>query len=122
MGCKILALLTSMLLTGCFSPYNNAIPENYSGSVSNIKDTMLFHNNGKSDFFYVSHINNKRILDSRAKSIASPQPYGIKMYAQTINRDVPSEELNLTIVGRTGYAAPILAMTGKEYRTCSIKC
>lgn len=104
-----------VLLNGCatFAP---SVPEGYSGPVSIIKDSVKPMSQSKADFFYISEINGKRIEDSRARTLRTNQGRGFSMTPAVVERNVPAQMSTFTLVGRTEYAAPILALTNTVYQ------
>lgn len=105
----------SVALSGCatFSP---SVPEGYKGPVAIIKDSVKPHSEKKADFFYVSEIDGKRIEDSRIKTLNVNRGRGFNMTPSVIERNVPAQQATFTLVGRTEYAAPILALTNTVYQ------
>ena len=104
-----------VVLYGCatFAP---AIPEGYSGPVAIIKDSVKPLSQSKADFFYISEIDGRRIEDSRLKTLRVNQGRGLNMTPSVIERNVPAQRATFTLVGRTEYAAPILALTNAVYQ------
>lgn len=102
-------------LSGCatFAP---SIPEGYSGPVSIVKDSVKPLSESKADFFYVSEINDQRIEDSRVRTLQQNRGRGFSMSPSVIERNVPARRATFTLVGRTEYAAPILALTNTVYQ------
>lgn len=93
------------------------LPNDYNFSKAIIKDSVLVHDKGKADIFYVGSIDNKAIKNSLETTARTNQGKGFNMDARTIDREVPANKLcELTIVGRTHFAAPILALTNKVYQ------
>jgi hypothetical protein len=111
----IVGAVSLILLSGCatFAP---SVPEGYSGPVAIIKDSVKPLSQSKADFFYVSEINGKRIEDSRVKTLRINQGRGFNMTPSVIERNVPAQKATFTLVGRTEYAAPILALTNTVYQ------
>lgn len=111
-----LGVFASVALAGCatFAP---PIPEGYKGPVALIKDSVKPISEKKADFFYVSEIDGKPIEDSRTKTLNDvSRGRGFMMAPSVIERNIPPREATFTLVGRTEYAAPILALTHTVYQ------
>jgi hypothetical protein len=107
--------LAVVLLGGC-ATFTSPIPENYNGPVSTIKDSIKSHSSHKADFFYLSHVDEKRIEDSRSRTLRVNYGRGMNMTPVVLERKVPSRLSTFKIFGRTEYAAPILALTNTVYQ------
>lgn len=90
-------------------------PPNYDFSTAIIKDTVQSKDSNKCDFFYVSHIDGKQIEESRTKTLNLNRGRGLHMTPYLVEREVSVNAATYTIVGRTEYAAPILAMINPVY-------
>lgn len=90
-------------------------PPNYDFSTAIIKDTVQSNDSKKGDFFFVSHIDGKPIEDSRTKTLRLNRGRGLSMTPYKVEREVSVNTAIYTIVGRTEYAAPILALTNPVY-------
>jgi hypothetical protein len=103
------------LMGGCttFAP---AVPDGYSGPVSIIKDSVKPLSESEAHFFYVSEIDDQRIEDSRVRTRRLNRGRGFSMSPEVIERNVPARRATFTLVGRTEYAAPILALTNTVYQ------
>lgn len=115
---KTLAAITlplSVVLSGCVTIVP-AVPKDYAGPVAIIKDSKEKLSESKTNFYYVSEIDGKRIEDSRAKTISLNQGCGLIMIPSVIERNVPAQEATFTLVARTEYGAPILAWTNPVYQ------
>jgi hypothetical protein len=112
---SIVGTLVLAGLSGC-STLSTPVPKGYSGPVATIKDSVNPISESKADFFYVSEIDGKRIEDSRLRTLRTNQGRGFHMIPLAIERDVPTQSSILTLVGRTEYAAPILALTNTVYQ------
>ena len=102
------------MLSGCATT-SSPLPEGYKGPTATIKDTVISLSPQKANFFYVSHVNGKRIDDSLIKTRQINYGRGMQMTPETIERQVAIGPTVVTIVGRTEYAAPILALTNDVY-------
>lgn len=112
---KLALLLVSMLLfTGCIS-YQSTIPENYKGEKAYILDSANIHSSSKADMFYLEKIDNKEIYNSRYSTLDKNHGRGFYMIVDELNHDIPAKKAKFTIVGRTHFAAPILALTNDVY-------
>jgi hypothetical protein len=110
----ITAIALVSVLTGCATT-SSPLPEGYKGSTAIIKDSVISLGPKKAEFFYVSHVDGKRIDDSRIKTLQVNQGRGMTMTPELIARPVAAKLSTFTIVGRTEYAAPILALTNDVY-------
>ncbi len=112
---KIFALLlSSSVLTGC-ATYQPTIPEGYNGPRATIKDSVRAHSVSKADFFVVTHVNKNEVENSRTRTHQVNYGRGMYMEPVVLQHEVPAKATTLSIVGRTEYAAPILAMTNAVY-------
>lgn len=112
---KLFALsFTAVFLGGC-ATFTSPIPENYNGPLATIKDSVKSYSLRKADFFYLSHIDEKRIEDSLSKTRQVNYGRGMNMSPVVLERKVPSHPSTFKVVGRTEYAAPILALTNTVY-------
>lgn len=102
-------------LSGC-ATFTPSVPEGYSGPVSVVKDSVKSLSQSKADFFYVSEINDQRIEDSRVRTLQVNRGRGFSMSPAIVERNVPARRATFTLVGRTEYAAPILALTNTVYQ------
>jgi hypothetical protein len=111
----LVGTILAFTLSGCatFAP---SVPEGYTGPVAIIKDSVKPLSQSKADFFYVSEIDGKQIEDSRIKTLRLNQGRGFNMTPSLIERNVPAQNATFTLVGRTEYAAPILALTNTVYQ------
>ena len=103
------------LLSGCAS-FAPPVPEGYSGPVAIIKDSVKPASQSKADFFYISELDGRRIEDSRIRTLTVNRGRGFNMVPEVIERNVPAQKATFTLVGRTEYAAPILALTNTVYQ------
>ena len=106
--------LVVFVFTGCLS-YQPSIPVDYKGDIANIRDTSIIHSKQKIDFFYLEKINEDEIYNSRYNTLDKNYGNGFLMYPYMLDHDVPTRKAKFTIVGRTEYAAPILALTNTVY-------
>ena len=115
---KILsALLITVFISGCAAgPEPSAVPVNYKGPLSSIKDSFKQYDATKADFFYLSQVDKKDIPNSRFKTLENNRGQGMQMKAAPVVRNVPSKTATFHIVGRTEYAAPILALANPVYQ------
>lgn len=93
------------------------LPSDYVFSKAIIKDSVLVHDKGKADIFFVGEINNKATKNSLETTAKTNQGRGFNMETRIVDREVPANKpCELTIVARTHFAAPILALTNKVYQ------
>src|SRR5687767_12131520 len=111
------SLLILIASTGCISP---SIPKDYAGPTAVLKDSFQMHGFSKSDFFMVSKINGKRVETSEARTRRVNYGKGMSMYPEAIEHTIPTGALELEITAQTAYAAPILALVGKNYEVRGI--
>lgn len=93
------------------APYSSS----YNFSKAIIKDSVRGSDSQKGDFFYVFQINGKSIENSRSKTLSMNRGRGLSMTPNLVERDVSVNLSTYTLVGRTEYAAPILALTNPVY-------
>ena len=111
----VVGTVFAISLGGC-ATFTPPVPEGYTGPVAIIKDSVKPITQSKADFFYVSEIDGKRIEDSRIKTRGLNQGRGFNMTPSLVERNVPAQKATFTLVGRTEYAAPILALTNTVYQ------
>jgi hypothetical protein len=93
------------------APYSS----DYNFSKATIKDYVGAHDSQKGDFFFVSKIDGKSIENLRSKTLSMNRGGGLNMTPHLVKRDVSINPTTYTLVGRTEYAAPILALTNPVY-------
>lgn len=112
---KILTVVgVCLLLAGCVN-FSSPLPENYTGPVATIQDWVHVHSASKADFFYLTAVDGNRIEDSLTKTLMVNRGRGVVMAPVTLQRKVPAQLTRFKLEGRTGYAAPILAMFKPVY-------
>jgi hypothetical protein len=112
---KLVTLAVVTVLLGGCATFSSPIPENYSGPLATIKDSVKSYGVRKADLFYVTHVNEIKIEDSRSKTRQVNYGRGMNMTPVVLERKVPAQSSTVKIVGRTEYAAPILALTNTVY-------
>jgi hypothetical protein len=112
---RILSCAAVAILLGGCANYSPSVPVGYTGPQATINDSFVGRAGHKIDFFYVSHVNGLEIENSRVKTLQMNLGNGMRMIPYALSHPIPARPTTLTIVGRTEYAAPILAFTGKVY-------
>jgi hypothetical protein len=107
--------LAALALGGCAS-YSPSVPLDYSGPKATVRDSVKVYSSSKADFFYLSHVDGKKIEDSRSKTLRMNRGQGMQMTPFVLENAIPAKPIILSIVGRTEYAAPILALTNTVYQ------
>ena len=108
-------VLVSFFMSGCVR-YQPSIPDNYTGAIAKIQDSFLAQSKTKIDFYYVSKVNGNKIYNSRFQTLDKNYGRGFSMEPVVLNHDIPAgEPCTITIVARTQYAAPILALMNPVY-------
>ena len=102
------------VLTGC-ATYQPTIPEGYNGPRATIKDSAKVHSTSKADFFFVTHVNKNGVESSLIRTRQVNYGRGMYMEPQVLQHEIPAQSTTINIVGRTEYAAPILAFTNPVY-------
>jgi len=121
MNFKAMFVIASLILTtACSSPYKRSIPEGYTGPTAHILDTIEMDGKSKADFFYISKINGNRVKNAFSETYKYTEGRGMHMYPVQHSREVPTFQNSFKIIGRTGYAAPIQALTGTVYEVKGI--
>lgn len=105
----------ALAISGC-APFGPSIPDDYSGPVALIKDSYRPYDQRKVEFFCLSKIDDKRIEDSSTRTQMANYGRGLKMTPVVVERNVPAQKATFTLVARTQYAAPILALTNEVYQ------
>lgn len=103
------------LLAGCATT-TSPVPENYTGPVAIVKDSVKPYSTRKADFFYLSDIDGRKIANSRIATLSANQGRGMYMKPVVLSRVVPAQASRFKIFGRTEYAAPILSLTSTVYQ------
>jgi len=107
-------LAVASLLAGC-ATYKPTIPEGYIGPRATVKDTVKQYSNSKADFFYVSHVDGNEVENSRIRTLIANSGRGPFMTPVVLQHEIPARSVALSIIGRTQYAAPILAIIDSVY-------
>lgn len=107
--------VVTFCLQGC-ATFTSPIPENYTGPVATIKDSVMAYSSAKADLFYLTHVEERRIEDSRSRTLKVNYGRGLNMTPVVLERKVPARTSTFKVVGRTEYAAPILALTNAVYQ------
>ncbi|ROH87025.1 hypothetical protein ED236_04865 [Pseudomethylobacillus aquaticus] len=68
------------------------------------------------DIFYVTHVDGREIENSLIKTRTTNRGRGLAITAQLLENRIPARATTVYIVGRTEYAAPILALTNTVYQ------
>jgi PBP1b-binding outer membrane lipoprotein LpoB len=110
----LVVLILSITLNGC-ATYAPSVPDNYNGPIATVKDSVKTYSTKKADFFYLKAIDGNTIEDSRSRTLRVNSGRGLYMEPVVLDRNIPAKECTVTIVGRTVYAAPILALTNTVY-------
>lgn len=109
------SLLMLALLSSC-ATYGPSVPVGYTGPTAQIADSAQVHSSSKVDDFYVHKIDGREVKNSRHESIARNQGLGFYMEPHVLDRAVPAQSVTVEVMGRTEYAAPILALTLPVYQ------
>lgn len=80
-----------------------------------IRDSAVANTDSQVDFFYVNRIGGRKISESRGTTRNVNYGRGFVMDPVVVDRRVLAEPTEFEIVGRTEYAAPILAFSKKVY-------
>jgi hypothetical protein len=108
----LVILMLSLAVASCAT---DPLPKDYSGPVAMLLDSVGFSGDmerhifySRSEFFFASEIDGKKIKESLSASNA--KGYGDFDY-QIINRDIPIRLLTVKLEGRVIYSPPIFALT-----------
>jgi len=112
---KFLIFLSLVLTLGGCAAYAPSVPENYKGPLATVKDSSKKYSASKIDLFYLKKIDGKKIEDSRSRTLIANSGKGFYISPVIVSRKIPAKLCTVMITGRTEYAAPILALTGKVY-------
>ncbi len=113
---RFFAFSIILMISGC-ATYAPSLPENYSGPTALVEDSAKVHSNSKADFFVVNEVDGAEIDNSMGETFRRNYGRGMSMTPYYLNRRIVAEKpLKLTVLGRTVYAAPILAFTNKVYQ------
>lgn len=111
----IAAFAIAAALGGC-TTYSPAVPEGYDGPLAKVKDSVIAHSEQEADFFYLSAIGERTIENSHVATRQSNNGRGMQMTPVVLERDIPAREDRVTIVGRSDFAADILALINPVYK------
>jgi hypothetical protein len=105
----------SLLALAVSSCATDPLPKDYSGPVAMLLDTVGFEGDmekhmfySRSEFFFASEIDGKKIKESLSASTA--KRYGDVDY-QIINRNIPVRLLKVKLEGKVSYSPPIFEIT-----------
>lgn len=113
---KLIPIISLVFFSGCTTMYN-PVPEGYTGPTANISDSFNVISSSKVEFFYVDAVDGQSIKDSRSASLIANHGRGFLMSPVLEQRAVPaSKPIQMKLVARTEYAAPILALTNPVYQ------
>ena len=108
----VVIVATAATLGACTS---SPIPDGYTGPIASVTDSMTQRSATSVDIFYLAKIDGRSIDESLSATRSRNYGRGFAMDPVIVSRDVPAREETFTIVGRTDYAAPILALVNKVY-------
>lgn len=111
---KKFVLIAILLLSGCVT-YTNPVPPGYTGSISDIYDSVNYISDTESQFFIVSKVNGKNVENSLQQTAMASYGQGFSITHMEMGRGVPVMPLTIEIQGATYHAAPILALRGRNY-------
>ena len=109
-----LSLALLLGISGCATT-SSPLPEGYKGPTAIIKDSLISLGPQKANFFFVSTVDGKKVENSLIKTRQVNYGRGLHMTPELIERQVAIQPTVITVVGRTEYAAPILALTNDVY-------
>lgn len=111
-----LALWSSIaVLTAC-APFKTAIPDGYAGPTAVLKDSANVLSTSKADMYYALTVDGNDIDNMRFKTRRQNEGRGMMMNVVEAERKIPARQTRVSVVARTIYAAPILAMAGTVYQ------
>ena len=99
--------LASLLLSGCVT---SPIPDNYSGPLATVRDTVVPETANRSQFFYLSEVDGQAIRNARSASKGENTGRGFGLTGRPYSRDIPAKQSTLTLRADVEYGAPIQAM------------
>ncbi|MDH3230309.1 MAG: hypothetical protein OEN55_10995 [Alphaproteobacteria bacterium] len=108
------SIVLAAVLSGCVS-YSASVPEGYNGPLANVVDSVKVHSEAEADFFYLSAVDDRTIKNSRLETLSVNYGRGFNMTPVVLDHDIPARECRVTIVGRSEFAAPILAFMNTVY-------
>jgi len=101
-------------LTGCHS-FPPTLPEGYVGPTATIKDTNAPIDMGKAEFFYLSHVDGNKIMNSVWNTYRASDGLGEYLSAVVLEHKIPAKTMRLGIIGETIYAMPARALMSTVY-------
>jgi hypothetical protein len=114
------AVAISIFIAGCATALQPSIPVGYTGPTAVLKDTSDVLSGRKANLFFADAIDANKIENSEHATFMANQGRGMNMVPKVIERPIPARPLQIELVGRTEYAAPILALTGTVYQVKGI--
>ena len=108
----LILLIVTMSLIGCAAkpPF-----EGYSGPTTYVRDTSKPRGARRVDFFYLAEVDGQSLPQSLDTTERRNYGRGFHMDPVVVGRNIPMRPATVRIVGRTHYAAPILALMNKVY-------
>lgn len=110
------AIVVVAVLSGCATKMQHSnFQDGYDGPMAIIRDSYDARNSIKADFFCVEKIDGVDVENSRINTKIANRGRGMSMNPIVAYRGVLPKESTFFVVGRTEYAAPILALAGSVY-------
>jgi len=97
-------VLTLISLSGCVTA---PIPDNYSGPIATIRDTVVSESSNRSQFYFLSEIDGQKVDNVLFASRKANSGRGFSLSTVNFTRDVPAKTSMLKFEARIGYGAPI---------------
>jgi hypothetical protein len=67
LSCLLGVILVVSVLFGC-ATYQPSIPKNYTGPRAILRDSAVIHGRSKADFFYVSHVDGRKMVNTQIQT------------------------------------------------------
>lgn len=111
------------LMAGCTT---TPVPKDYAGPLATIRDTALSESGSRSQFYFLSEIDGRRIDNMLGETRKVNSGRGFSLAPVAYRRDLPAQAAKLKIEGRVAYGAPIQEMLNVSTlyaveRTISVK-
>jgi hypothetical protein len=101
------AVSFAVLLSGCAT---SPIPEGYVGPIATVQDSSVRENSNRTQFFYVAEVNGNKVDNALVVTRKANHGRGFQLTAAPYSREIPANQVTLTLNGNTEYGAPIQAL------------
>lgn len=101
------AVSCAALVAACAT---SPVPKGYTGPLATVQDSALSESATRAQFFYLSHIDGRRIDNVLGQTRKTNAGRGFSMTPAQYRRDLPATASTLKLEATVDYGAPIQAM------------